>query len=196
MATFPESSPTPLYPLIIEPEFKTLISDKDGGGEQRRQKLLYPKYNVTVEYNPLSISDAKTIWEFYIARKGASEAFYIYDFSLLPATSFNHSKEYCGTGDGTTTIFDIPGKSTSSQTIYMDGIDETSNVTILTGGGESNSDRAQFDVAAPVSGKIITADFTGLLRMRVRFLEDKMTREAFNYKLFQYGLKLKGLSAQ
>jgi hypothetical protein len=194
MATFPESSPTPLYPLIIEPEFNTLISGFDGGGEQRRKKLLFPKYNVTVEYNPLSIADAKTVWEFYMARKGASEAFYIYDFSLLPATSFNHVGEYCGIGDGSATIFDIPGKSTSSQTIYMDGVDETSNVTILTGGGESNSDRAQFDVAAPASGNIITADFTGFLRMRVRFAEDKMTREAFNYKLFQYGLKLKGLA--
>lgn len=194
MATFPESNPTPLYPLIIESEFNTLISDKDSGGEQRRQKLMYPKYNVIVEYNPLPISDAKTIWGFYMARKGASEAFYIYDFSSLPATSFNHSKEYCGTGDGTTTIFDIPGKSTSSRTVYVDNVDYTSSVSFLTGGGTSNSDRIQFS-SAPVAGGIITIDFTGFLRMRVRFLEDKMTREAFNYKLFQYGLKLKGLSA-
>lgn len=195
MATFPESNPAPQYPLVVEPELNTLISNKDGGGEQRRQKLLYPKYNVAVRYKTISPAEASTLWEFYLARKGSYEAFYIYDLVLLMGIAFNHVGEYCATGDGALVVFDIPGRSTSSQIIYVDGVDETSNITILYGGGASNSDRVQFDVAAPSAGAIITVDFTGFLRMRVRFLEDKLPRTIFNYNMFRYGIKLKGLSA-
>ena len=195
MATFPESNPSPQYPLIVEPGFNTLISGFDGGGEQRRQKLMYPKYNVIVNYSGMSLSGAKTLWEFYLARKGAYEAFYIYDLILLLGHSFNHVGQYCGTGDGSTTIFDIPGRSTSSRTVYVDGVDETSNVSFLTGGGSSNSDRIEFS-SAPASGGVVTIDFTGFLRMRVRFWEDKLPRELFVRKLYRYGIKLKGLSAQ
>jgi hypothetical protein len=194
MATFPESSPAPRYPLTVEPEFNTLISGFDGGGEQRRKKLLYPKYNVVVKYDEISVSEARTLWEFYIARSGAYEVFYIYDLALLFDHSFNHVGEYCGTGDGSTTVFDIPGRSTSSRTVYSDGVDVTSDVSFLTGGGTSSSDRVQFSFA-PIAGKIITIDFTGYLRMRVRFLEDKLPRQNFIFKLYQYGIKLKGLSS-
>lgn len=193
MATFPETNPAPRYPLIIEPEFNTLISDFDGGGEQRRRKSLYPKYNVTVRYKGLSVAEAKILWEFYIARAGSCEAFYIYDLALLFGHPFNHIGEYCGTGDGVAAIFDIPGRSTSSQTIYIDKVDNTASASILIGGGVSNSDRVQF-VAAPAPGAIITADFTGFLRMRVRFLDDRLPRQNFTYKLYAYGIKLRGLS--
>ena len=195
MATWPESNPIPNYPLTVDPEFNTLISGFDGGGEQRRQKLLYPKYDVTVNYQKISVAEAKILWEFYLARNGAYEAFYIYDLALLLGHSFNHVGEYCGTGDGSTTIFDIPGRSTSSRTVYVDGVDETSNVSFLTGGGSSNSDRIEFS-SAPAAGGIITIDFTGYLRMRVRFLKDKLSRINFVNELYAYGIKLKGLSAQ
>lgn len=194
MSTFPESSPTPNYPLSVEPELNTLISGFDGGGEQRRQKLLYPKYNVIVSYKKISVAEARTLWEFYLARAGAYEAFYIYDLALLLGHSFNHVGEYCGTGDGSTTIFDIPGRSTSSRTVYTDGVDVTSGVSFLTGGGSSNSDRVDFN-SAPTAGGIVTIDFTGYLRMRVRFLEDKLSRANFVDELYAYGIKLKGLSA-
>ncbi len=195
MATWPESDPTPVYPLSVEQEYNTLISDYDGGGEQRRKKLLYPKYNVSVKYQKISLSDAQALWTFYSARGGAHEAFYIYDLALLLGHSFSHAGQYCGTGDGTTNTFDIPGRSTSSQTIYVDGVDDTTNTTILVGGGTSSSDRVRFDVAAPASGIIITADFTGYLRIRARFLEDKLSRTNFINELYAYGIKLKGLGA-
>lgn len=193
MATFPED-PAPAYPLIVTPVWKTLISQIGTGKEQRRQKSLFPMYDVTVRYNVITAANAKTLWEFYMARKGAYEAFYIYDLALLASVSFNHDDQYVGTGDGATEIFDIPGRSTSSQTIYVDGIEQTvtTDYVILTGGGESNSDRVDF-VTAPSTGSIITADFTGFLRMRVRFMYDKLSRELFTTNLFRYGIELKGL---
>jgi len=195
MSTYPES-PKPIYPLIIEPEWKTIISGFDGGGEQRRQKQLFPKYNVSVQYDALSETDMQTLWDFYMARKGSFEAFYIYDLALLASIALNHDGQYVGTGDGATDIFDIPGRSTSSQAVYIDNALQTTptNYSILTGGGESSSDRIDF-VAAPAAGEVITVDFTGYLRIRARFLEDKLPRELFMTSLFRYGIKLKGLSA-
>jgi len=193
MATFPES-PKPSYPLIVRPSWKTLISSIGTGKEQRRQKSLFPVYDVVVKYNVLSSANAKILYEFYMARKGAYEAFYIYDLTLLANVAFNHTEQYCGTGDGSTDIFDIPGRSTSSQVIYADGIEQTitTDYTILEGGGESDSDRVSF-VSTPPSGTIITCDFTGFLRMRVRFLNDNLDREAFMTNLFSYGIELRGL---
>ena len=195
MSTFPES-PAPIYPLIVEPEWRTLTSDFDGGGEQRRQKQLFPKYNVTVSYGALSESDMQTLWDFYMARKGAYEAFYIYDLALLAGIAPNHDGQYAGTGNGSTEVFDIPGRSTSSHTVYVDGVEQTitTDYVILTGGGESSADRIDF-VSPPSAGEVITVDFTGYLRIRARFAEDKLPRSLFMTVLFNYGIKLKGLSA-
>jgi len=193
MATYPED-PAPQYPLIVEPEWRTFIKNIETGAEQRSQKSLFPVYNVNVNYDILDESDAQIIWEFYMARKGAYEAFYIYDLALLANIAFNHVSQYCGTGDGSTDIFDIPGRSTSSHAVYSDGIlqADPGDYSVLTGGGVSNSDRVDF-VTAPAEGKIITCNFTGFLRIRARFLHDKLPRSLFVYNLFKYGVELKGL---
>jgi len=190
MATFPEIA---TQSLTVEPEFNTLISQFDGGGEQRRSKQLYPKYNVTLAYDTLEVVDVRTLWEFYMARNGSQEAFYIYDFTLFLEHKFNHKGLYCGTGDGSTVIFDIPGRTTTSHTIYSNAADVTTDTTILVGGGTSSSDRVEYDTA-PSEGAIITADFTGYLRIRARFAEDKLPRETFIEQIYSYGIKLKGLA--
>lgn len=194
MATFPES-PKPIYPLVITPRFKTIVSGMDSGAEERTAKWAFPKYDVTVKYEALSAVDAQILWNFFLARKGSAEAFYIYDLSLLASVSKSHEDQYVGTGDGSTTTFDIPGRSTSSHDIYIDGVEESdSNYSILTGGGVSSSDRVQF-TSAPSSGEIITADFAGYLRIRARFAQDVMSSEMFMTVLFNMGLELKGLAA-
>ena len=193
MATFPED-PKPVYPLVVTPVWNTIISQTGTGKEQRLQKSLFAVYDVTVKYYGLSSADAKTLWEFYMARKGAFEAFYIYDLALLAGVSFVHTGMYAGVGDGATDVFDIPGRSTSSQTIYIDGNEQSTptDYSILTGGGVSGSDRIDF-VSAPAEGNIITCDFAGFLRIRARFLHDELPRELFIRNLFNYGIELKGL---
>jgi len=99
MATFPED-PKPVYPLVVTPVWNTIISQTGTGKEQRLQKSLFAVYDVTVKYYGLSSADAKTLWEFYMARKGAFEAFYIYDLALLAGVSFVHTGMYAGVGDG------------------------------------------------------------------------------------------------
>lgn len=186
---FPDS-PAPIFPVVIQPEWKTLIAGEDSGKEQRRQKWLYAKYNAKLLFSPLSKTEFQTLWDFYQARKGAAEAFYFYNIDTI-----NLDGLYVGTGDDSTEVFDIPGKSTSSQSIYIDGVLQTltTDYVILTGGGDGNSDRVDF-VSAPASGEVITCDFTGYLRLRCRFADDTMDREWFAAAVYKTGLDLKGLA--
>ena len=195
MATFPES-PVPNYPLTISQRWKTIVTGMDSGYEERTAKWLFSKYDVNVNYDTLSATEAQTLWNFYSARKGSYEAFYIYDLSLIALITKAHVDQYIGTGDGTTEVFDIPGRSTSSQTIYADSVEQTltTDYVILVGGGTSSSDRVDF-VTPPDTGTIITADFSGYLRMRVRFAQDNMSYELFTTTLFKTGLEMKGLAA-
>jgi hypothetical protein len=192
MATYPE---TP-YPqeMDIEIEWKTIVAGLGSGSEQRKQKWTFPKYNVRIPYSSKSLDDPEmqTLWDFYLARKGPFEAFYIYDFTLDVTMDYN--AQYVGVGDGSTTIFDIPGRSTSAQAIYFDEVDQAAGWSILTGGGASSSDRVSFS-SAPAAGVIISCDFTGYLRMRCRFADDRLSRDSFLGIAFGFGIKLKGLAA-
>lgn len=190
MALYPEA-PVPQFPYSITEVWNTIISRFDSGTEQRRQKLNYAKYDVVLTYDALSSTDFDILWNFYTARRGAYEAFYMY---LPDPTPQTRTGLLVGVGDGASTIFDLPGKNTSGHTIYESGIAvPISEYTILVGGGAVNADRVQFDTP-PVANAVITCDFTGIMRNRCRFEEDKLTRNMFAYLLYQTGIKLKGLN--
>lgn len=199
MATFPESSPSPNYPLNLRMRFAT---NKVGlGGDnivsQRRSSVVFPVYDVSVPYASITAVEAQTIWNFFKARAGGQEAFYIYDLSLLALVAPAHVGEFCGLGDGATVTFDIPGRSTSSQTIYMAGVAQTptTEYTISYGTGDSGADQAVF-VTPPAAGNTITADFTGFLRCRVIFKNDVLDRELFLRDLMRYrSIELEGVEA-
>lgn len=194
MATFPEDI-LPLYPVSITPVWDTLTHMTDGGAEQRRQKSLYPRFDVSLQYGALSGADAQTLWDFYQARKGAFEAFYFFDPAPDIGVVTAYDDLYVDTGDGATEVFDLPGKSTSSQTIYVDGAAQslTTDYVILTGGGDGDADRVDF-VTAPALGTAISCDFTGKLRIKCRFAEDRLTKVLFMTILFQYTIELRGLA--
>jgi hypothetical protein len=187
MAEYP-TSPKPQYAYTTEAEYKTIITTMDSGKEQRRNKWTYPKFNVHLVYNYLTKTQFNTLYTFYQARKGSYEAFYFYDLVTM-----DHDSLWVGKGNESTDIFDIPGKGTSAQTIYLNGEAQGSGYSILTGGGAENSDRVDF-VTPPSSGVIITCDFNGYLRIRCRFKDDKLSREAFAYAAYRTGIELKGLS--
>ena len=194
MATFPETV-NPQLPIIIEPVWDTLIHTTDSGAEQRRQKSLYPRFNVTLKFYGITASEAQTIWDFYCARKGAFESFYFYDPAPDMSIVTSYDDLYIGAGDGSTEVFDLPGKSTSSQVIYVDGTTQTltTDYVILTGGGDGEADRVDF-VSPPALGTAISCDFTGKLRIKCRFAEDRLSKEWFMTELFSYGINLTGLA--
>lgn len=189
MSEYP-ASPVPKYPVDLTAVWKTVISAFDAANEQRRQKQTYAKYDVSLVYDRLSDANIAILWNFYMARKGAYEAFYFYTLE-----SADWGGLYIGVGDAAEVTFDIPGKTTSSQAIYVNGaLVDPGDYTMVVGGGTENSDRVTFDTA-PALNAIITCDFTGYMRIRCRFEEDKMTRQRFLHLLYRTGLKLKGLAA-
>jgi len=193
MAVFPESSPTPVYPLMFEQEWSTLIRET-ASNEQRRRNRLFPVYNGSVRYEAVTAAEIDTLWNFHKARSGAFGTFHIYDLGLLAGNEASHVGEYVATADGAEDTFDIPGRGTYAQEIYVDGVQQTvtTDYTILAGGGDADSDRVQF-VSAPSAGGIVTADFTGYLRMLVRFARDAMSKELFVRALYRTGLEMKGV---
>jgi hypothetical protein len=172
-----ELYPIPPYPneedFEVTPRWMTVVSNFDALNEQRKQKALFAVYNVAFSYEHLTVSEEQTLWAFYMARKGSYEAFYIYDIYSWP-----HTGLFVGWGDASTFTFDLQGKTTSAQAIYLDGVLQSSGYTIVSGGGAEGSDRVTFD-AAPAAGVLITCDFTGYLRARVRYKEDKLSRRSF-----------------
>jgi len=185
--TYP-TSPVPNWPYDIRINWNTTISAFDSGKEQRRQKNLYPKYDVTLTYSVLTMAQMQTLWNFYQARRGTYDDFYFYSLESTAWTAC-----YIGIGDGTTTTFDIPGKSTTGVTIYNNGVAVAAeDLTLLTGGGTVSADRVQFDTA-PAANDLLTCNFTGYLRIHCRFQEE-LSRSSFTAALFQTGIKLKGLA--
>lgn len=192
MATFPET-PVPIYPLTVTPVFNTLVSDLGNGNEQRRSKWLFPKYDVIVKYSDMSLANGwQTLFNFYQARKGAAEAFYIYDPAYILQEDTEYTDQYIATADGSTLTYDIPGRGVSDVNIYVNGVEETSGFSIDADGGESNSARVTF-TSAVAQGALITCDFTGDLRIRARFTHDRLSRELFVALLVQTGIELTGL---
>lgn len=189
MEVFPSTRP-PNFGYTLTPRWDTLVQRVRSGAEQRRGKLVYAQYDVELLYDVLTQSEmVSDFYAFYMAHKGALTSFWFYDI-----VSQAHVGLYVGVGDGSTEVFDLPGKSTSSRTIYVDGTQQTvtTDYVILTGGGDGSSDRVDF-VSPPAEGDIITCDFTGYLRCHVRFEEDSMDRTLFSVSLFKTGLKLRGL---
>ena len=187
MATFPEANPSPIYPLTVSTQQKTRIDhavDGDGGAvEYRRKVWVFPKRNVRVGYHGLTADEVHVLSDFHEVHGGRFESFYIYDLTHLAGVEKSHTNIYVGRGDGVTTVFDLPGRNTSSQVAYVDQVVDGSAV-ILSGGGASGSDRIQYSFA-PGLGSILTCDFTGPLRMHVRFKEDKFERVLYVRNRFQ-----------
>ena len=184
------TSPRPSYGYEIVSRWKTIKSQFDSGKEQRRQKQIQDLYDVVLPYNALTLTQINILWNFYQSCNGSFLPFYMYDFETQ---SQSWESLYIGTGDATTTIFDLPGKSTSSQSIYVDGALQGGGYSILVGGGAESSDRVSF-TSAPAVNQIITCNFTGTLRLKCRFKEDSLGKKAFAYKLYSTGIELVGLT--
>jgi len=191
MAKFPEYSTLGFAnPLGIEIVTKTLVSQfEDLGDEKRKQKKLYPTRNISLSYKNLSRTEGAIIWKFFIARGGSYESF---NFFLNYADIY--VGEYVSTGNASDTVYNLPSKTSSLRTIYLNGVAQgtPADYTIGSGSGEDGADNITF-VAAPGLGVRITYDFTGLLKIRCRFMEDSHSFEQIYNRLISSGVLLKWL---
>lgn len=171
-------------------EFKTLRGRFDDLGiSSRKQKWLYPRRLPPITYQSISKADALTLWAFFIARAGGFNAFNLF----LPYSS-TYVKEYVGTGDDSTVVFNLPSKSASSYTLYVDGVAQTgggADYTFAGTGGTDGADKVTFTVA-PESGARITFSFTGYLKIHATFADDKLDFSTFYDRLVNMGIKIQG----
>uniref|UniRef100_A0A6M3JEC7 DUF2460 domain-containing protein n=1 Tax=viral metagenome TaxID=1070528 RepID=A0A6M3JEC7_9ZZZZ len=71
MATFP--SITPQYPFVEVTQYGNLVNDI--WGKEKRRNLWGPKKGFHLKYDHISLSDARSIVEFFNARRGNYESF-------------------------------------------------------------------------------------------------------------------------
>ena len=209
MAKFPEFSDINYdFPITIEFQTKTLISQFDDenapGREKRRLKWTVPRRNVRIPYNNkfFTVANIRTIWKFFVARMGRHEAFSFYlDAPYMEKTGYggiqDYEEEYIGVGDGSTTQFSLPGRNVSNETVYKDTLRANPLATsgeywIDPGAGSDNEDLIHF-TAAPNEGERVTIDFTGVLKIRCRFMQDVFSFESSYNIIGRTGVELKGL---
>ncbi len=116
-------------------------SQFDDGGEQSVAKRAFPVFNASVKYESLEATDIQILWNFYQSQQGSAKRFYLFDLVALA-----HTGLYVNAGDGSTAVFDLPGKSTSARTLYHDGVIQTTGFSYLTGGGVGSADRVSSTV--------------------------------------------------
>ena len=205
MAKFPEFSDVNYdFPITIEFKTKTLISQFDDentpGREKRRQKWTVPRRNISIPYTKkfFTAANIDTIWRFFIARGGRYETFSFYlDAPFISASNYgqkDYDGEYVGVGDGATTQYSLPGRSVSNETVYKAGnpMPASGEYWIDPGAGSDEEDLLHF-TTAPNEGDRVTIDFTGILKIRCRFMNDAHSIEDFYNILGRTGVELKGL---
>jgi len=185
---FPETI-KPSSPLEIESRYRTVITQFDTGIEFRRRKWRFPRRSVTLKFPYITQEETETLWNFYVARKGSYESFYWFDYLKQ-----NWIDEFVGRGDGTVVTFDLPGKEIDETTlkVYIDGVEQqvgTAGYTFSAGTGVNGEDQIVFSTA-PSLGSLITCDFNGRLRLKVRFKDDILTKYRFTNIIQSIGITL------
>jgi len=205
VAKFPDFSDINYdFPIVIEFQTKTLVSQFDDenvpGREKRRQKWTVPRRNIRIPYNNkfFTAANIRTIWKFFVARMGRYEVFSFYlDAPFIERSNYgiqDYESEYVGVGDGSTTQFSLPGKSISNETVYKGGdpLATSGEYWIDPQAGSDGEDILHFTVA-PEEGNRVTVDFTGVLKIRCRFMQDAFSYEDFYNIVGRSGVELKGL---
>lgn len=195
MSAFPEITSVPFgNPVVEQVQFKTLISNFDDlGREQRKQKNLFPKRLISLKYNWISKAEAQILYSFYIDRAGAYNVFKFF-YPNVQGQNFSYVKEYVGTGDSLTRVFNLPSLGAAAYTVYLDdsALSTPGDYTFGVLGGPDGEDKLTL-VDPPVIGKRITYSFTGRLKVVCRFKDDKMNFENFFDRLLTTGVQLQGL---
>lgn len=179
-------------PFDEEIQYLTIVSESEGGKEQRYQKWQKPKRLFRIKLDARSPSDTDDIWRFYTRHKGSFDSFLFQNPNENPVTA-----ETVGSGDGIKSVFYLGGKVDigSGDCIVTPG---SATLTRSVGGTGDYLSFTTFTIDEPVgqittnavlpSGDVLRATYN--FRYRVRFKEDSLTRENFASDLWRYGVEI------
>ncbi len=172
------------------PEYSTDIIITQGGHEQRNINWSQARTRYNVAHGVKTQAQLDTLVAFFRARKGRADGFRFKDW-----TDFQAVGEAIGTGDDTTTVFQLQKQYTSgstaetrtitkpvagSVTVYIDGIPEDpGNYSVNTENGEITFD------TPPGDGEVITADFE--FDVPARFDTDRLSASLDTYGSHSWG---------
>lgn len=155
-------------------DWNTLITNYEDGTEQRRKKWSRPKRKYVVPVRSRTPLVMTQIWDFYNARCGAFDTFYFVNPNENPVTD-----EILGSGDASRQVFNLTNYPLPSGSITLTcgptNFIETTHYTLTRATGEITF------ITAP-SGDSVKATYN-FCRV-VRFADDDLTRELFNYRLY------------
>ncbi len=181
------------FPYSRVYEWKSSIKEAVSGKESAIQYRRYPKVRWEINYeflrDNITVSDLKAIIGLHNALGGRYDTFLYTDpyFSSVTAESF-------GTGNGTTTAFQLiakfqnsggPGASeriqnfNGSPSIFKDGVPQTGGGVHYTLGPTG----IVTFTSAPSAGQALT--WTGLFYYRCRFLEDELIPIEFMRRVWE-----------
>lgn len=171
-----------------QPMWKTILHTSASGRDTGAGLWAYPRWQYTLSYELLRSTDLEFEWQvmagFFNQHKGR-----LIPFFYLDPEDNSVTDQFVGYGDNETTRFQLqrtlgqsgagftePVQAVTSATIYIDGLPETSGISIDRYG------MLTFD-AAPASGVLITADLSWC--WRCRFLADQADFRNFMYKYWE-----------
>lgn len=170
MAEFPSVRSS--YSVVKVPQFQTLIVKYGNWVEQRRALQTNPNYKFTLQFELLDPSDADLILAFFVARKGAYEAFYLTN----PEEAYRSSIWVAATTYSEGTIIRPITANGRSYKCTTAGISGNSEPTWPTTNNESVTDGTS-------PNEVIWEENSYL----VRFEEDMMNFDYFSYSLYNLG---------
>jgi len=176
----------PSFPVELQVMHNVLVTPFDGGAEQRKKKWTSPKRRFRIESKTLNDTELKALLDFYEARGGAFDV-----FSFLPPVNQGRliTGLACGTGNGSTTVFNLGNSATppyyyrlftgtgNRNKVYKDGVLQASGFT-LANNDSTKLSTVTFSVA-PANGVVITVD-VDVYRI-MRFSEDPASAALIAY---------------
>ncbi len=179
-------------PYEEEIQYVTLISESEGGSEQRYQKWQKPKRIFRLKLDARYQTEADQIWRFYTARKGAFDTFLFQNPTENPVSAENF-----GSGDGIKSIFYLGGAVdmatgdlivTPGSAVITRSIGATGDYLAFSA-YTINENTGQITTNAVLpSGDVVRANYN--FRYRCRFKDDNLTREIFAVNLYRFGVDL------
>lgn len=172
------------WDVVKQPQFSTIVHRSISGKEIRGSFWSYPLWTFKVSFEVLrndATNELKTLMGFFLQRQGSYDTFLFEDPDDKTVTG-----QTIGTGDGTTTLFQLIRtfggfvepvfNLNGTPSIYLNGVLQTSGYSVGSTGIVTFT-------AAPGNGVAITADFS--YYFRVRFTQDQAEFSKFMKDLWE-----------